>query len=45
MGHARIAKRAGESDGAAFERILSAPENGEQREAYCVTKGYYDGRV
>jgi hypothetical protein len=39
MGHARLSKRAGESDGAAFERVLTASENGELRQAYQITKG------
>jgi hypothetical protein len=39
MGHARLNKRDQESDGAAFERILTAPGNGELRQAYRVTKG------
>lgn len=39
MGHARLNKRDNESDGAAFERILTAPENTELRQAYQVTKG------
>jgi hypothetical protein len=34
-----VNKRDGESDGAAFERILTAPGNGELRQAYQVTKG------
>jgi hypothetical protein len=39
MGHAMLTKRDGESDGAAFERILTAQGNGELRQAYQVTKG------
>jgi hypothetical protein len=39
MGHARLNKRDKESDGAALERILTAPGNGELRQAYMVTKG------
>jgi hypothetical protein len=39
QGHARLTKRDGESVGAAFERILTAPENAELRTAYRLTKG------
>jgi hypothetical protein len=39
MGHARLNKRAGESDGAALERILTAPGNSELRQAYRTAKG------
>jgi hypothetical protein len=39
MGHARLNKRDKESDGAALERILTAPGNGELRQAYRTTKG------
>jgi hypothetical protein len=39
QGHAKLTKRAGESIGAAFERILTAPENTELRKAYRVAKG------
>jgi hypothetical protein len=39
QGHAKLTKSAGESIGAAFERILTAPENGELRKAYVATKG------
>jgi hypothetical protein len=38
-GHARLNKRAGESDGAALERILTAPDNTELRKAYRIVKG------
>ena len=40
MGHVRLNKRDNESDGAALERILTAPGNGELRQAYQVTKGF-----
>jgi hypothetical protein len=40
MGHARLNKRDKESDGAAFERILTAPENTELRKAYRIVKGH-----
>ncbi len=40
MGHARTAKRAGETDAAAFSRILTDPANVELRKAYGATKGY-----
>jgi len=39
MGHAQLNKRNKESDGAAFERILTAPGNSELRLAYRTTKG------
>jgi hypothetical protein len=39
-GHARLAKRTGESTMAAFERILTDPENADIRKAYTLTKGY-----
>jgi hypothetical protein len=40
MGHAKLNRRTGESDGAALERILTAPENTELRKAYRVVKGW-----
>jgi len=39
QGHAMLTKRPGESVGQAFERLLTAPENGELRKAYVATKG------
>jgi len=39
-GHARLAKRAGESDATAFSRIFTAPENATLRKAYGICKGY-----
>jgi hypothetical protein len=40
MGHARLNKRANESDAAAFARIFSAPENIELRKAHAITKSF-----
>jgi hypothetical protein len=39
-GHAKLNRQAGESEAKAFERILTAPDNGELRQAYTLTKGY-----
>jgi hypothetical protein len=39
MGHAKLNKRSGETTNAAFERILTDPENGELRKAYRISKG------
>jgi hypothetical protein len=42
LGHAKLNKRAGESDAAAFSRIFQAPENIQLRRAHNICKGYLD---
>jgi hypothetical protein len=41
MGHAKLNKRANESDTAAFARIFSAPENIELRKAHAITQSSF----
>jgi hypothetical protein len=40
---AKVSKRDGETQAAAFTRIFTDPDNADIREAYALTKGYRPG--